>query len=260
MSAARGEGGRQRRGSRASRSRARGSRTARAPHPGPRPLSHALPRPGRKVSTPEALWVENRHVARPSARGRSDNTAPAPDRDPGTGQTAWTAGPLRRHREARGGRGRRRRRGTGRVGPRPADPGSPRDRRALGSCMCRDPGFQVARPSSPATMEQIDAHGRAVSSEGPVAARASGAASGGTGHRRMGGSVVEFSPATREARVRFPGHAAIASLFGPAVQPKSLARSARTNALQAALLQTLVATCCPLPLPRRPDDPSPRHP
>jgi len=44
------------------------------------------------------------------------------------------------------------------------------------------------------------------------------------------------------------------------VQPKSLARSARTNALQAALLQTLVATCCPLPLPRRPDDPSPRHP
>ena len=49
---------------------------------------------------------------------------------------------------------------------------------------------------------------RAVSSAGRVAVSASGAASGGVGHRCMGGSVVEFSPATREARVRFPANAA----------------------------------------------------
>lgn len=92
--------------------------------------------------------------------------------------------------------------------------------------------------------------GRAVSSDGRVLASASGAASGGGGHRCMGGSVVEFSPATREARVRFPAHATPASPFGPALQSQSRARSARSKALKGALLQPLAATCRPLPLPR----------
>ncbi|XP_043734974.1 basic proline-rich protein-like [Cervus elaphus] len=93
-----------------------------------------------------------------SARGRGDHAAPARAWDSGAGKTASAPGPLGRHRQRRGGRGRRRRRGTGRVGRRPAAPGSLRERRALGSCTCPDPGFEVGRPSSPARMEQTDAH------------------------------------------------------------------------------------------------------
>ena len=146
------------------RSRARASRTDRARRPFPRPLSHAPPRHGRKASPPEGLWVGTRRSLRGTmARGRSDHAAPAPDRDPGA---------LTRHRQGRGGRGRRRRRGTGRVGPRPVAPGSLRERRAPGSCTCADPVLQVARPSSPAATGQRDAHGRAVSSDGRVAASA----------------------------------------------------------------------------------------
>ena len=65
-----------------------------------------------------------------------------------------------------------------------------------------------------AQMKEEDIPGRAVSSAGRVAVSASGAASGGFGHRCMGGSVVEFSPATREARVRFPANAACSFLSG----------------------------------------------
>nr|XP_042099433.1 collagen alpha-1(I) chain-like [Ovis aries] len=118
-------GGRWRRRSEASPSRARASRTDRARRPFPRPLSHAPPRHGRKASPPEGLWVGTRRSLRGTmARGRSDHAAPAPDRDPGAGQTASAPGALTRQRQGRGGRGRRRRRGTGRVGPRPVAPGS----------------------------------------------------------------------------------------------------------------------------------------
>nr|XP_042099428.1 basic proline-rich protein-like [Ovis aries] len=168
-----GVGGRWRRRSEASPSRARASRTDRAWRPFPRPLSHAPPRHGRKASPPEGLWVGTRRSLRGTmARGRSDHAAPAPDRDPGAGQTASAPGALTRQRQGRGGRGRRRRRGTGRVGPRPVAPGSLRERRAPGSCTCSDPVLQVARPSSPAATGQRDAHGRAVSSGGRVAASA----------------------------------------------------------------------------------------
>ena len=168
-----GVGGRWRRRSEASPSRARASRTDRAWRPFPRPLSHAPPRHGRKASPPEGLWVGTRRSLRGTmARGRSDHAAPAPDRDPGAGQTASAPGALTRQRQGRGGRGRRRRRGTGRVGPRPVAPGSLRERRAPGSCTCSDPVLQVARPSSPAATGQRDAHGRAVSSGGRVAGSA----------------------------------------------------------------------------------------
>ncbi|CAM9174428.1 unnamed protein product, partial [Rangifer tarandus platyrhynchus] len=56
--------------------------------------------------------------------------------------------------------------GRARVGRRPAAPGVPPRAPRPGSCTCPDPGFQVGRPSSPAPMEQTDAHGRAVSSGG----------------------------------------------------------------------------------------------
>lgn len=57
---------------------------------------------------------------------------------------------------------------------------------------------------------------------GPASGRRWGAPLGKTSvdqrHRCMGGSVVEFSPATREARVRFPAHAARRPLL--ALQPQ----------------------------------------
>ncbi|XP_038442384.1 basic proline-rich protein-like [Canis lupus familiaris] len=52
-----------------------------------------------------------------------------------------------------------------------------------------------------------------------------GKPSGGRRHRCMGGSVVEFSPATREARVRFPAHAARRPPFGRARPASSRTRS-----------------------------------
>lgn len=58
------------------------------------------------------------------------------------------------------------------------------------------------------------ARGRAGTAARRLVASPAGATSGGSGHRCMGGSVVEFSPATREARVRFPAHATARSSFG----------------------------------------------
>lgn len=66
-------------------------------------------------------------------------------------------------------------------------------------------------PSSPQRLVPVPSR-----SSSPQAVTAVRRLRGGACHRCMGGSVVEFSPATREARVRFPAHAALGSPFGPA--------------------------------------------
>nr|XP_030698024.1 uncharacterized protein LOC115844745 [Globicephala melas] len=78
---------------------------------------------------------------------------------------------------------------------------------------------------------------RAVTRVRRLAASAAGAAAGAGGHRCMGGSVVEFSPATREARVRFPAHADAASPFGARSPKAELGFPAAT--LKAPVLQQL---------------------
>lgn len=109
-------------------------------------------------------------------------------------------------------------------------------------------------------MEQTDAHGRAVSSDGRVAASGSGAASGGGGHRCMGGSVVEFSPATREARVRFPAHATPASPLVPHCSPRAelgLPAERRSRQRTATAGCYLTPAASPTQLPTTP--PAPTH-
>lgn len=88
------------------------------------------------------------------------------------------------------------------------------------------PGASVPhRPSASCSNEAHAPHHRA----GPVSGRRWGAPlgkpSGERRHRCMGGSVVEFSPATREARVRFPAHAARRPLLAsPAATTRARAR------------------------------------
>lgn len=72
--------------------------------------------------------------------------------------------------------------------------------------------------------------------------------------------MVEFSPATREARVRFPAHAAPASPLVPRCGPRAqLGLPAETRSRQRSCKRWL-ATCRPLPLPRRRPGPLPTSP
>ncbi|XP_043731476.1 basic proline-rich protein-like [Cervus elaphus] len=164
-----------------SRSRAREHppSTGRARGPGPRPQWHAPSRPCRKASPPEGFWVGTRQVAERNVGARPAATTQAPAHADGVGSWPPRATPTASRRPWSAQKARDR--PSGPAARRPGVP--PRAPRPGVLHVARTLAFEVGRPSSPARMEQTDATGRAVSSDGRVLASASGAASGGGGHR-----------------------------------------------------------------------------